>query len=132
MQLLLDTSDESPGIKGLGIIHGTVKPLTSIAWEPTPNIGWMGINPTELGPKSTLSRLVIDQSIYSRDFFFLHSYYCSPIEPETILATTCDLNKSIFFPSVIQTKYTLGVQFHPEKSGDVGLSLFEKFLSSLR
>jgi glutamine amidotransferase len=127
MQLLLDTSDESPRTKGLGIIHGAVKPLTSIFWEPTPSIGWMGINPNELVPQSTSSRFLIDESIYSRDFFFLHSYFCCPSEHETILATTNDLNKSISFPSIIQVKQTLGVQFHPEKSGDAGLSFFEKF-----
>ena len=114
MQLLFDGSEEGPG-EGLGIIGGGV-----IHFEgelKTPHMGWntlMTIRPDELLEG-------IEEDDY---FYFVHSYYASPVDPSVVVAET---SYGVDFPSVVSRNAVYGTQFHPEKSGKAGAALLENF-----
>jgi glutamine amidotransferase len=114
MQLLGDSSTESPGFQGLSLIPGSSKLLPSIVGERIPNIGWAGI------VKSN-SQINFEALVSNKDFYFVHSYFFDTISEQHII---CKSKYGEFlFPSVIQNNNAIGVQFHPEKSSSVGNKL---------
>lgn len=116
LQLLFEESEESPEVKGLGIIKGKVKRLPSNL--PLPHIGWNQVKITKDVP--------IFRGINSeRFFYFVHSYYGDPINKEVICGET---EYGIIFPSVIWQGNVFAVQFHPEKSSKEGLKIYKNFL----
>jgi len=118
MQLLFESSEEAPGIEGLGIFQGTVPRFAGSM--KIPHMGW---NTIEIKKDSALFK-----GIHSGDFFyFVHSYYCSPADPN-IIATTTDYEDSNFVSS-IESGNLYACQFHPEKSQEVGLKLLKNFLA---
>jgi glutamine amidotransferase len=123
MQLLGDSSEESPGIEGLKLISGTSSKLKSEVNEKVPNIGWRevsGINP-EIFFKSLNS---------NPDFYFVHSYHFKPLDSLETLATST-FGKSSFV-SAIKKDNVCGFQFHPEKSGNNGKVLINETLDWAR
>jgi len=116
LQLLMDSSEESPGVKGLGIIPGGVKRFQATDVPKVPHMGWAPVHHTD-GP---LFR-DIPQDSY---FYFVHSFYPAPRQ-EVGVATT---RYGVEFPSVIQAGGTTAAQFHPEKSGPVGLRLLSNWV----
>ena len=112
MQLLLENSHEFGFTQGLGLIKGSVERLPSFPSLAIPHIGWEEV--------SFSDGLVIE------DFFFCHSFYASPTDRGTILGTT--LFGDYSFCSVVKKDNITGFQFHPEKSGEAGLNLLEKFV----
>ncbi len=115
MQLLLETSQESPDVKGLAIFEG--QNLRFDAGK-VPQIGW---NQVRLQRESQLFAGIPDGSF----FYFLHGYYLAPADESLIVATT---TYGIEYPSAIQSGNIAAVQFHPEKSGDRGLKLLENWV----
>jgi len=115
MQLLLETSPESPGVKGLSIFKG--ENLRFDAGK-VPQIGW---NQVQIQKKSKLFEGIPGGSF----FYFLHGYYLAPTDHELIVATT---EYGIEYPSAIENGNIAAVQFHPEKSGAVGLKLLENWV----
>ena len=115
MQLLLETSPESPGVKGLSIFKG--ENLRFDAGK-VPQIGW---NQVQIQKKSKLFEGIPGSSF----FYFLHGYYLAPTDHELIVATT---GYGIEYPSAIENGNIAAVQFHPEKSGAVGLKLLENWV----
>lgn len=115
MQLLLETSPESPGVKGLSIFKG--ENLRFDAGK-VPQIGW---NQVQIQKKSKLFEGIPGGSF----FYFLHGYYLAPTDHELIVATT---GYGIEYPSAIENGNIAAVQFHPEKSGAVGLKLLENWV----
>jgi glutamine amidotransferase len=114
MQLLFDVSYEYGEHAGLGLLPGTVVSFdTSNPQAKVPQIGW---NAIEWQQQNALSRAVPTGSMT----YFVHSYYCKPSETSDVLATTFH---GIEYASAVQRGNITGVQFHPEKSGDVGLAL---------
>lgn len=116
MQLLLEESDEAPGIKGLGVIKGRVE-LFKTKKLIVPHMGW---NQIKIKDKKGLFKGIKDNSY----FYFAHSYYCKPKEP-VILSTT---DYSLDFASSLHKKNIWAVQFHPEKSQALGLKVLSNFL----
>jgi len=117
MHALFDGSEESPGQKGLGIFPGLVKRFDiDLA---VPHIGWNGIKPQQ--PSRLFKGLAGDEK-----FYFVHSYYLVPDDDAVILTTT---DYGIDFVSSIQQDNIMATQFHPEKSGAVGLNVLKNFLS---
>jgi len=116
LQALFEESEESPGISGLGFLKGRVRLLkTDLS---IPHIGWNGIKPRKA---SRLFRsLKGDEYLY-----FVHSYVVDPQDVSCILTTT-DYGEA--FVSSIQAGNVVATQFHPEKSGDVGLQILRNFL----
>ncbi|MCI0512380.1 imidazole glycerol phosphate synthase subunit HisH [candidate division KSB1 bacterium] len=116
MQLLLSTSEEGGKFAGLNLIPGQV-PRFQIQLK-VPHIGW---NTLELQSASPLvAGLAPNSSAY-----FVHSYYCIPTNPKWVMATT---EYKIHFAAIIQREQIFGVQFHPEKSQEVGLTILKNFL----
>jgi len=118
LHALFDTSCESPGIKGMGIIPGTVKKFDIKL--SVPHIGWNGINIKK--PSNIFSGLNGTEK-----FYFVHSYHVVPEDKSLILTTT---NYGIEFVSGISCKNITATQFHPEKSGYSGLNMLNNFINS--
>ena len=116
MQLLFDASDESPGIQGFGRIPGT---CTKLAGARVPQIGW---NRVRFAGNDPLFNGIPDGSW----FYFLHSYRA----PEASAGTTGTTDYAESFPSALKAGNCRAVQFHPEKSGDVGARLLTNWVTS--
>jgi imidazole glycerol phosphate synthase glutamine amidotransferase subunit len=113
MQLLLDSSEESPGASGLGLIPGKVRILTGNV--KVPHIGWndvIPVSPTPLFPDPKERPVT----------YFVHSYYVGMI-PETVAVT----EYGVRFSASVRNGNVYGVQFHPEKSQVAGLNLLRRF-----
>lgn len=117
MQLLLEESEESPGIKGLEIISGSVRKL-SARDDRVPNVGWNELN------YSRQNRIRLKMKPEA-NFYFTHSFF-SDVPSEFVLATSSHGNHS--FPAVIANQVALGMQFHPEKSGGEGILFLKEIL----
>ena len=115
LQLLLDGSDE--GVEpGLGIIPGRVRRLPG--GQKIPHMGW---NRVKLSTTHEVLAGVPDGS----HFYFVHSYYADPSDAEVVAGTT---EYGLEFCSAVARDALVAVQFHPEKSGDIGLDLYSRFV----
>ena len=114
MQLLFSSSEEG-NVNCLGLIQGEVKKFD--ASLKVPQIGW---NQIESKADSVLLKGIKNNSY----FYFVNSYYCDPREGSTIKGVT---DYEVKFCSVVVKDNLYGVQYHPEKSGDVGLQLLKNF-----
>ncbi|MFA4876158.1 MAG: imidazole glycerol phosphate synthase subunit HisH [Methanoregula sp.] len=120
MQLLADTGIEGGDILGLGLISGDViKLYPSNPRERIPHVGWNEV----YYPKSNS---LFTQIPEGSDFYFVHSYHFVPKSASSIIGVTpyCDR-----FVSAINERHIWGVQFHPEKSSVLGLTLINNFLT---
>jgi glutamine amidotransferase len=120
MQWLFDGSEEAPDLPGLGVFRGVCAKLsTASPTGPTlkvPHVGW---NSLDLPHASDLMHAVEPGA----QVYFTHSF-ASPVVPESAATTTY----GITFTSAVQRGHVAGVQFHPEKSGDVGLRILRNWL----
>ena len=117
MQLLLDKSYEYGEHEGLGLIHGSVRPISDVIDEglKIPHIGW---NRLIVKKQSPLFKYLNDGDCV----YFVHSYYAADCDDVTAVAEySAELTASIEKGNVF------GCQFHPEKSGDVGLNILRAF-----
>jgi len=117
LQILFESSQESPGIKGLSILKGKNKKFSGKL--KVPQIGWNSIKITT--KKSKLMKGIKDNSY----FYFVHSYYVVPKDKKITLTKT---NYGEEFTSSIETGNIFGVQFHPERSGEIGLKVLKNFV----
>ncbi len=121
MQLLFDESHEYGVHKGLGLIPGRVVPIAPEVPEGTkiPHIGWNGLHFPKDRPVSPLfAGLEEEDCVY-----FVHSYYASGCEADTIATTEYFTELT----AAVSKGNVYGTQFHPEKSGDVGLRILKNF-----
>ena len=115
MQMLLDSSTEMGGDRGLGLIPGTVERIdTSLK---LPHIGW---NSLRFYHDSPLFR-GLEEGAY---VYFVHSFCGADVLPEQVIATT-DYGCSVV--AAVQNGNVFGCQFHPEKSGETGLAMLRNF-----
>lgn len=119
LQLLFDSSDESPEARGLGVLPGKVTRFSSDLKLKIPHIGWNEIHIQR--PHCPLTQ-GLDEKPYA---YFVHSYYVVPDHQETVLSNT---DYGITFPSMIWRNNIYGCQFHPEKSQETGLKILENFV----
>jgi len=119
-QLLYDGSEESPGTPGLGALAGTVQRLP--AGVKCPQIQWNPVRAVGSRPSQILAGLPADPWMY-----FVHSFV-PPIGPETV--ATCDYGGDI--AAAIERDHIWGTQFHPEKSGTLGLAVLANFVERTR
>ena len=120
-QMLFDSSEESPGSEGLGIIPGKVIKFSEQTNLKVPHMGWNEVQIKNLNDPVWQK---IDDLTH---FYFVHSYFPKPDNPEVSSSTTgygVDYTSSIRFGNIF------GTQFHPEKSQKSGLRLIENFLKS--
>lgn len=118
LQGLFEGSEESPGSEGLGVFPGVVKRFQprEAALERVPHMGWNSLE--RLRPSHLLAGLPAQPFTY-----FAHSYY-APVVPAT--AAICNYVQP--YSAVIEWQNIYAVQFHPEKSGAVGLSVIRSFI----
>lgn len=109
MQALYETSAEAPEARGLGILPGRV--IRFGAEARVPHMGW-----------NTIRLTASSACLTSGYAYFAHSYYV-PVGSETI--ATCEYGQP--FAAAVEKDNCLGVQFHPEKSGELGLEIFRRF-----
>lgn len=126
MQLLLDESEEFGVTRGLGVIPGRVIaiPKRTVSDEPQkiPHIGWNSLRPTET---SVWQDSLLADTEPSEAAYFVHSFMAVPDDPAHRLADCLYGGHRI--PAVIARGRTTGCQFHPEKSGEVGLTILRRF-----
>ena len=129
MQMLLTTSTEFGIFKGLNFIDGKVNKIPSsenkIKKRRIPHVGWNTISLNQ-SCKSPYSKMLEENEKNNDYFYFTHSYYALPNDQNNIVSYSNYDN--FYFPSIITSKNLLACQFHPEKSGVVGLNLIKKFL----
>jgi glutamine amidotransferase len=119
MQLLLEKSEEHGEHEGLGLIPGSVKYLPSDKGLKVPHMGW--------SPVSFRHGAELGEGIHEGDrVFFVHSLYAECSEVADVAGTT---DYGVRFASAIQRGNVWGTQFHPEKSGAVGLRILRNFLA---
>ncbi len=127
MQLLFDESEEFGANKGLGLVDGKIirfpKTINGIKVR-VPHIGWNKLfldNSFDKWRKSPL------HEIENKDFmYFIHSYYAVPKNEDNILSQTN--YQDLTYCSSVQKGNVFGFQFHPEKSSEKGLSIYNNFL----
>jgi len=122
MQWLFEGSDEAPDVAGLGAITGRIARLEGDARRrlKIPHVGWNALDLR--GPSRLLSGLSAGSQVY-----FTHSY-AAPVTSACVASTT----HATTFASAVEQENVFGVQFHPEKSGDVGLRILQNFLDVCR
>ena len=119
LQLFFERSEETPGVEGLGILKGEIKRIPDGEDLKIPHIGW---NSLSIKQKDTLFKDIPENAYV----YFVHSYYLHA-EDENDIATVT--NYGIDFHSAVGKNNIFATQFHPEKSGEVGLSILRNFAS---
>ena len=130
MQLLLDESEEFGLTTGLGLIPGRVIPVPAQALsketQKIPHIGWNELQPAAASVKwegTFLQNNAVGEAAY-----FVHSFMAMPFDPDHRLADCIYGGHRI--PAVIRKEQITGCQFHPEKSGEVGLKILRRFCAN--
>lgn len=117
LQLLYESSEETPGVEGLGILKGKILKIPEQKDLKIPHMGW---NSLHLQNDGRLFR-GIEQNPY---VYFVHSYYLKAGEEETVKATT---EYSVNIHASVEKDNVFACQFHPEKSGNLGLQILKNF-----
>jgi imidazole glycerol-phosphate synthase subunit HisH len=117
LQLLFEESEESPNVRGLGILRGDVVRFLSNKGLKVPHMGW---NQLEIRQKLSMLESIPQESW----FYFVHSYFPVPKDESVIAGQT---QYGIEFTSAVQKENIFACQFHPEKSSATGLRLLENF-----
>lgn len=117
MQLLFDESEESPGVRGLGIIPGKVLRFPTAEGLKIPHMGWNSV-------KRVKESRLIGADAKEPYMYFVHSYYVKAKEREAVSAVSFYGTE---FDAAIEKGNIFGCQFHPEKSGGAGIELLERF-----
>jgi glutamine amidotransferase len=114
MQMLFDESEESPNVKGLGILKGKIRRLPKVGDLKIPHMGW-----NDLECKGKLFEGLNKPFVY-----FVHSYYLDAEDKSIVSATT---HYGIDIEVAVESKNIVATQFHPEKSGEEGLRMLSNF-----
>ena len=115
-QALFDVSEEGGEHPCLGVLPGRVVRLPD--GLKVPHMGWNQVRIVRPHP-------IFDGIPDGSNFYFVHSYYPRPDDAETVIGET---EYGVTFPSVVGRDNLVATQFHPEKSGDMGLRMYENFL----
>jgi glutamine amidotransferase len=121
MQLLFDESYEFGRYKGLGLISGSVKPIADVIGDDLkiPHIGWNALGFPKNKEKNEIFKYVNEGDCV----YFVHSFYATDCD-KAVIATT---SYGAPLTAAVASGNVYGCQFHPEKSGNVGLSIIKAF-----
>lgn len=119
LQLLFESSEESPGVEGLGLLKGKVLRIPEKQDLKIPHIGW---NDLKFPRPGRLFR-GIPEGAY---VYFVHSYYLQAAEEAVVTATT---DYGVQVHAAVERGRLFACQFHPEKSSDVGLRILKNFIA---
>jgi glutamine amidotransferase len=128
MQLLLTESHEFGLHKGLGIIEGEVARLESLGTDRSlkvPQVGWNRIYGAGREWKETLLEGLADGAF----MYFVHSFYCKPADPDVVMATT--RYGALEFCAGLRRRNVFACQFHPERSGRQGLTIYRNLAAAI-
>ena len=117
LQLLFESSEETPGVEGLGILKGKIVKIPPAAGLKIPHMGW---NSLHLQNNGRLFEGIPEQTYV----YFVHSYYLQAEDPEIVKATT---EYSTCIHASVEKDNVFACQFHPEKSSKWGLKILENF-----
>ena len=113
-QVLMSSSEETPGVKGLDLFKGHAEKLPE--GVKIPHMGWNKLKVTNNSP--------ILEGIDGEYFYFVHSYHVIP-DDESIIAGTCEYGNRVV--ASLNQNNLFSTQFHPEKSGKAGLKILKNF-----
>ena len=124
LQMLFEQSEESPEVKGLGLLKGCVQRFKGSVFQgpeslKIPQIGWNSLEFPPGAPHSLFTGITHGSHVY-----FVHSFFAQPSNPGDVLAWTDYGGR---FCSAAGYGNVMGVQFHPEKSQGVGLNILKNF-----
>jgi len=117
LQLMFESSEETPGVEGLGILKGKIVKIPDNGALKIPHMGWNSLHFQNEG--RLFANLPQDSYVY-----FVHSYYLQA-EDESIVKATTDYSTCIH--ASVEKNNVFACQFHPEKSSDVGLTILKNF-----
>ncbi len=118
LQLLFERSDESPGVEGLGILKGEILRIPDRPGWKIPHMGW---NSLHLENEGRLFRGIPENAYV----YFVHSYYLRAASEQIVRAST---EYCAHIHASVEKDNVFACQFHPEKSGDVGLRILKNFV----
>ena len=119
LQLLFEQSQESPGVKGLGILEGEIVRIPAGEGLKIPHMGW---NSLEYPGRGRLFAGIPENSYV----YFVHSYYLRAKDPSIVKAVT---RYGVEIHASVEKGNLFACQFHPEKSSDVGLQILKNFVA---
>ena len=122
LQLMFESSEETPGVKGLGLLKGKIVRIPDGEDIKVPHIGW---NSLQYPNKGRLYKDIDENSFV----YFVHSYYLQAKEPEIVVAST---EYGVTIQASVEKGNVFACQFHPEKSSTVGLKILENFISIVK
>ena len=123
MQIFATESLENGEIECLDYLKGKVRKLSPEISQKVPRLGWFPINLINMESEKRFSKL---QNFDKQEFYFAHSYYFDIENPSLVRFDTAQSK----IPAMISYKNLIGVQFHPEKSGKVGLAFLDYIINS--
>ncbi|MDE5748756.1 MAG: imidazole glycerol phosphate synthase subunit HisH [Acetatifactor sp.] len=122
LQLMFESSEESPGVKGLGLLPGRIIRIPDEGGLKVPHIGW---NNLKFPNEGRLFRGLPEDSYV----YFVHSYYLQAQEEEIVTATT---EYGALIHASVEKDNIFACQFHPEKSSGVGRKILQNFIAVIR
>ncbi len=131
MQMMMDESDEFGTHKGLGLIKGRVEKIPDIDADgkshKVPHVGWNNLLFPQTNTAVHWENTVLKGLEEKTSVYFVHSFTPVPDNPQNRLADTVYGGRSV--SAIIYRDYLYGCQFHPEKSGPMGLKIIKNFLA---
>lgn len=122
LQLMFEESEETPGVKGLGLLKGKIIRIPDGEGLKIPHIGWNNLSYPNKG--RLYNDIPEDSFVY-----FVHSYYLQAEEPEIVKATTV---YGVTIHASVEKGNVFACQFHPEKSSAVGMKILENFVAVVK
>ncbi len=122
LQLMFESSEESPGVKGLNLLKGKIVRIPDGEGLKIPHIGWNNLSYPNMG---RLYKDIPEDSFV----YFVHSYYLQAQEPEIVRATT---EYGVTIHASVEKDNIFACQFHPEKSSAVGMKILENFVAVVK
>jgi len=116
-QIIFERSEEGGGVDCLGVMRGTVRRLP--AGQKVPHMGWNSV-------RFRTSHPLLDGIPSESYFYFVHSLCVDPVDPGVVVGET---DYGVTFASIVAQANVFAVQFHPEKSSDLGLRIYRNFAS---
>lgn len=120
LQLMFDSSEESEGVEGLGLLKGKIVRIPEGEGRKIPHMGWNSL----AFPKKSVLFDGIDEGSF---VYFVHSYYLQS-EDKSIVAATCEYGEMI--EASVECGNIFATQFHPEKSSSVGMRILKNYLEA--
>jgi glutamine amidotransferase len=120
LQLLLETSEEAPSARGLGLLPGRVRRFVTTLHVP--HVGWARVDLTDAGRRHPMLGPLFAEA--PQFFYHVHSYHPSELPDDAVLGTG---EYGAVFPTLVGRDAVIGAQFHPEKSQRAGIELLDAF-----